>query len=59
MSSNYLRRVEALEQVEQLRCDSGCAKCALALVGREDEDSERCDGEPMSLTDVLLSMEAA
>jgi hypothetical protein len=59
MSSNYLRRVEALEQAGKPQCDSGCVKCGLARIGREDANAGPCDGEPMSLTDVLLSMEAA
>lgn len=62
---DYLRRVERIEgRLAPRVCESPCAKCQILAIPINDESlpydasspGDRCDGRPMTLQQILVSM---
>jgi hypothetical protein len=65
MVSSGERRLTALERARNGACANGCAKCAVLAIHADDgtlvppdarDVLARCDGNPMSLTAMLLTI---
>ena len=55
MADNYLRRIEALEEVLVPTCEKSCVKCYLAELHAKanGESWAGCNGHPMDLYEIL------